>query len=58
MNDYRTMSPCERIKYYREQIKRLKSNRTSDSTFMLEALHTIIRDNRNLCPDFIEKTHK
>ena len=51
MKDYRTMSPCERIAYYRAEIRRLSPPASLRETLLIEMFQQLIKDNTPLCLD-------
>ena len=50
MRDYKTMSPCERIDYYRSVIRRISPPATRHEGFLITLCQALIRENRPLCP--------
>ena len=50
LRDYRTLSPCDRIDYYRAMIRRLSPPSTRHEGFLVILCQTLIRENRPLCP--------
>jgi hypothetical protein len=51
MRDYRQMSPCERVTYYRECIRRLTPPRSARDDLLIETFRSILRENESLCRD-------
>ena len=57
MKDYRSLSPCERIAYYRAQIRRLTPPSSPRERSLIAAFERLVEDNLALCEDagpFIE----
>jgi hypothetical protein len=50
MRDYRTMSPCERVVYYRREIRRLTPPRTQRDRMLIETFQQLLTENETSCP--------
>jgi hypothetical protein len=51
MKDYREMSPCERVTYYRERIRSLSVPLSSRHNLLRQTFLAILRENEALCSD-------
>ena len=49
MRDYRTMTPCERARYYRSCLKALGSKRSEAQDSMAEVFEHLIAENLPEC---------
>jgi hypothetical protein len=49
MRDYRTMSPCERVQYYRREIRRLTPARTQRERMLADTFRRLLTENEPLC---------
>jgi hypothetical protein len=49
MRDYRTMSPCERVLYYRREIRRLTPARTQRERMLADTFRRLLTENEPLC---------
>ncbi len=49
MRDYRTMSPCERIVYYRREILRMTPPHTQRERLLIETFRRLLTENEPLC---------
>ena len=49
MRDYREMSPCERIDYYRQQIVDMLPPRSSREHLLIKVFRQLISENEPLC---------
>jgi hypothetical protein len=49
MMDYRRMSPCERVAYYRKRIRLLTPPRSTRENLLIETFRAIVQENEILC---------
>ena len=49
MRDYREMSPCERINYYRRQIWQMTPSSSHREDLLIKVFHQLIIENEPLC---------
>ncbi len=49
MRDYRKMTPCERVAYYRQKIERITPPDTQRDVLLIETFQQLIAENEPLC---------
>ena len=49
MRDYRKMSPCERVTYYRQKICQLSPPKSSRDVLLIETLQRLVEENVPPC---------
>jgi hypothetical protein len=49
MRNYREMSPCERVNYYRREIRRMTPPTTERDRLLLETFRQLLMENEPLC---------
>lgn len=49
MKDYRSMTPCERVVYYRAQIRQMSPARSSREELLIATFRRLIDENEPFC---------
>lgn len=55
MRDYRDMSPCERVRYYRQRLTELVSTRRNRIGVLQGTFKKLIEENLRECPSEVEQ---
>jgi hypothetical protein len=51
MRDYRNMTPCERIRYYRARLREIERDESRRGDVLAKTFHRLIQENLRECED-------